>query len=270
MTLSAHWNHRIPKLLQTKALTEMKIGSQHTLQEVKVQKKNRNIECFVWRSGLPKIIHLYCMNIYLIIKKKKLDKVVGSKSWVLAFMNRTQVFNNILNLYWERWIDHIAHAPQWNKCYYNKTLFNNKMRREKIISGKVRMVNKQDSTQMRSGKKQRQVEISAGDLECCFLSRGALIRSWLMLMARPWFMSAPRPLSRFEPLEQFTWREAPQSCRELPLTATNEQPTVVKREVISQLIAVTPFIRHCSFLFTLDWRFITVVVLDQLPNWKTC
>lgn len=57
------------------------------------------------------------------------------------------------------------------------------------------------------------------------------------------------------------------SCRELPLTATNEQPTVVKREVISQLIAVKRFIHHCCFLFTLDLRFITVVVLVQLPNW---
>lgn len=43
----------------------------------------------------------------------------------------------------------------------------------------------------------------------CFLSHRALIRSWLMLMAWSWFMSAPHPLSPSELVVHFTWRETP-------------------------------------------------------------
>lgn len=76
----------------------------------------------------------------------------------------------------------------------------------------------------------------------CFLSHRALIRSWVMLMAWSWFVSAPHSLSPSQLWLHFTWREA--LHRELPLRSTNQQPTIFKRWAITYLIVV---IRH-SFL----------------------
>lgn len=89
-------------------------------------------------------------------------------------------------------------------------LFNNKMHRKKKSlqerSGwPTNRIRREWGPAERNGK----CGLAQEYLQYCSLSRGALIRSWLMLMASPWFMSAPHPLSSCEPLEQFTWREAP-------------------------------------------------------------
>ena len=71
-------------------------------------------------------------------------------------------------------------------------------------------------------------------IQCAAFSHKALIRSWVMLMARSCFMSAPLSLSLSQ--LHFTWREA--LHRELPLKSTNHQPAILKCWAITYLIIV--------------------------------
>lgn len=94
-------------------------------------------------------------------------------------------------------------------------------------------------------------------IQCTAFSHKALIRSWVMLMARSCFMSAPLSLSLSQ--LHFTWREA--LHRELPLKSTNHQLAILKCWAITYLIKVISDSFSCQSMVS-----VTSVILDLLKG----